>query len=893
LPAENKEAPQDLEKKLITKFLRHKIDNYNDPNEIYQVVQWIWDHFGNQESIARDIFKENNLSDSINRRSNAFGKKLSHERVSKLILYVSPSDEIDASQLGSLVFSCIKNALQSKDSKALLESMQYFQENNPKEINKSLVYYCKLYQKEAFSLFALVLLDANSKICIEFFKQSQSILVGEEKEEQKEAISFESVFQQKYCSKIDCREKTLIEHMKSELIAVFSQSEKPGSTNTEALLDEKGLVPDSVKVSLLQMILLDNELGLGIKLTGIERLKDYFQQAFMGEYQEALVVDRLIKEKQFLSLFYGLKEQQKNLIIALFEAERDENKTIELWNQLLKDDCFYENKFFFKTEKLKEFVLIVLDSGCKKAQQVIANQLNDKNSELVKRIGSIWLLHRLLDRDIVFENEEKIASELNEKEINAKDEETGDTLLHKAARCNRFSLAEGLIRPRHAFQKANPDLKNKAGDLPLHCFLKVQEEKQAVDQQPGEKPEEKEKLYKDILDLLLAHTIKPGARNKGEETPLHLAAHSGDLSYLERLVRHHHARKHVNHKNKNGETALHILASNKAVTVESLVLLIKSGAELFAQDKHKQTVFHRLSDNKSYQVIRSFLDWVCEGAGKLYINQFDIKKIKMWINQEDKEGKTVLYLLVEGFQKKELRDDDSAKDCASTIAALIEKGAVHTDGLSSKNGVTLESLYEDKERASLQLLVEKIERDNKAKPSAPLLEENGSPEGEHKSEDVFIKPVQRDKYLFLFQCKVSMLLQKSTEDKIVNKDKGGSVLSPNKQKKLFTVWNGVWLCNSTEQAIQFLEANKALYTSQGVGLFKDNSLGSAIDLLCRQYQQQTVGAFKGIVFQEVETADTATNEGEEGCSASTTTDEDNDTTSCYLMIGFAKSGASG
>ena len=88
----------------------------------------------------------------------------------------------------------------------------------------------------------------------------------------------------------------------------------------------------------------------------------------------------------------------------------------------------------------------------------------------------------------------------------------------------------------------------------------------------------------EILKLLLASKADVNARAEYLETPLHMAARSGNTIALKLLIEHG---ADVNAQQRDHKTALHLAASNGHL--EIVKLLIESKADVKARDLYKNT----------------------------------------------------------------------------------------------------------------------------------------------------------------------------------------------------------------------------------------------------------------------------------------------------------------
>ncbi|CAB0043661.1 unnamed protein product [Trichogramma brassicae] len=136
----------------------------------------------------------------------------------------------------------------------------------------------------------------------------------------------------------------------------------------------------------------------------------------------------------------------------------------------------------------------------------------------------------------------EILDELNRSvEIDARDNEGGNTPLHLAARNGHAQLVELLLR-----RGADPNLANDFGSTPLHFICSRAKNDELVDT-----------LFGKLDELLTTKFLEVDAQDASGNSPLHLALKRGNEHLMELLLEHG---ADANLSNLNGTTPLHVIA---------------------------------------------------------------------------------------------------------------------------------------------------------------------------------------------------------------------------------------------------------------------------------------------------------------------------------------------
>ncbi len=224
----------------------------------------------------------------------------------------------------------------------------------------------------------------------------------------------------------------------------------------------------------------------------------------------------------------------------------------------------------------------------------------------------------------------------------------GDSLLHKAVRAQRVDVVSYLVKRCSSIIY----IKNTAGVLPIqlvsdrYCLVK--------------------KSYKDInIGMILMNTnddnevVQIFKHIAGRVCPYWEAAVKGDEQFIKLLLRR---RIDKNIQDKNGNTVLHLAASNGHPSILKSFLKIK--CDIYARNKQNQTVLDIALDHKNPKIITCIIESgynvneldKTTGESLLHssvknINEESISKINKLlklgadVNLKDSKGRTALNLL--------------------------------------------------------------------------------------------------------------------------------------------------------------------------------------------------------------------------------------------------------
>ncbi|MCD4783590.1 MAG: ankyrin repeat domain-containing protein [Candidatus Eremiobacteraeota bacterium] len=189
------------------------------------------------------------------------------------------------------------------------------------------------------------------------------------------------------------------------------------------------------------------------------------------------------------------------------------------------------------------------------------------------------------------DNDNKVIQTLirNCTDIDARDSEKGETLLHRAAQQGHEEVISLLLD-----RGANVNIKNNMGEIPLHHAVSLNSSKIAI--------------------LLILNGADVRAVSIDGVTPLHIAAENSNENMVTYLI----SRKvRVNEKDKHSCTPLHIAAMHgNAGAVE---VLVKNGADINAKDDMGETPLHKSAKSGNSEVVEVLMK---NGA---YVNSIDNK----------------------------------------------------------------------------------------------------------------------------------------------------------------------------------------------------------------------------------------------------------------------------
>ncbi|MBS4168301.1 HEAT repeat domain-containing protein [Parachlamydia sp. AcF125] len=212
----------------------------------------------------------------------------------------------------------------------------------------------------------------------------------------------------------------------------------------------------------------------------------------------------------------------------------------------------------------------------------------------------------------------------------------------------------------------------------------------------------------DLVYILLRYdSTLIEAKNSEDQTPLHLAALTGNAKSMEYLLGQLAVQAKLGHQDKEGNTPLHLAVigkgrPSKQVTgdyAKIIVALVKKGANLHALNHKKQTVLALIFENKiitkalvranlSPQILVSFLQ-------DCYLSQetLSIFRIKAQQDWEFKVPLEEIYVRLGMIERKERNTDDQR----------LNK---HSEYLQDARIPTYETIFELKEKIEIEQLFE-------------------------------------------------------------------------------------------------------------------------------------------------------------------------------------------
>ncbi|KAK3090958.1 hypothetical protein FSP39_016047 [Pinctada imbricata] len=185
-----------------------------------------------------------------------------------------------------------------------------------------------------------------------------------------------------------------------------------------------------------------------------------------------------------------------------------------------------------------------LSIACKKSLPDVVHNLLENGAEPAITAHDILPIHSAVDNE-----DEKSVEEIIKKfpeQLTARDGKYGGTPVHWAKSRKMLDL---LIS-----YKADLDVRNLAGNTPLHTMLKLDR--------------------RDCVIGLLVHGADPSIANENGDTPLHLVVEKDDVELLRTFIVYN---ADVNKRNRSKHTARHIVATSKLKKKQNLLYMLHVG----------------------------------------------------------------------------------------------------------------------------------------------------------------------------------------------------------------------------------------------------------------------------------------------------------------------------
>lgn len=278
-----------------------------------------------------------------------------------------------------------------------------------------------------------------------------------------------------------------------------------------------------------------------------DEVDDYWNQSFAAEKKCGYVkiVEALLRNEEInvnaqdnnkkTSLHYAAKNNNKEIVVALIEAEADVN---------IRDENRETPLHLAARNNNKEIVVALIKAGADVS-------ITGKNEEIPLDLAideeiKVPLINATLLKAVQEGDVQKVRHLISKKaDVNISDE-TGKTLSYYAIQKENFEMVIALIKAR-----VNVNAVDKDGRTPLHWAV------------------HKENL--EIVNVLIQVRADVNAQDLYERTPLHYATMSGDIKVVEALLKIKEI--DINLADKDGNTPFDLAKT------EEIKALLKKAAE--------------------------------------------------------------------------------------------------------------------------------------------------------------------------------------------------------------------------------------------------------------------------------------------------------------------------